>query len=50
MNSYQSLRQQNKRSAFAVIALALCVIFSATVLFSRLASFAPADTAKGHRR
>lgn len=44
MNSYQSLRQQNNRSTFAVVTLALCVLLSATVLFSRLMGFAPADT------
>ena len=44
MNSYQSLRKQNSRSASAVVTLALCVVLSATVLFSRLMGFAPADT------
>lgn len=43
MNSYPSLRQRNNRSAFAVVTLALCVLLSATVLFSRLMGFAPAD-------
>lgn len=44
MNDYSSLRQQNNSSARAAIALILCVVLSATVLFSRLAGFAPADT------
>lgn len=44
MNSYQSLRKQNNRSASAVVMLALCVVLSATMLFSRLLGFAPADT------
>lgn len=44
MNSYHSLRQQNNRSTFAVVTLALCVLLSATVLFSRLMGFAPADS------
>ena len=45
MNNYSSLRKQNKRSTLpAVISLALCVILSATVLFSRLVAFAAEDT------
>ena len=44
VNSYQSLRKQNSRSASAVVTLVLCVVLSATVLFSRLMGFAPADT------
>ena len=44
VNNYRSLRQQNSRSTFAVVTLALCVLLSATVLFSRLMSFAPADS------
>ena len=44
MNNYSSLRKQNKRSTLpAVISLALCVILSATVLFSRLVVFAAED-------
>lgn len=44
MNSYRSLRKQNNGSAPAVMTLALCVVLSAIVLFSRLLDFAPADT------
>ena len=44
MNNYSSLRKQNKSSTLAsVVALSLCVILSATVLFSRLVSFAAED-------
>ena len=44
MNSYRSLQKQNNSSAFAVVTLVLCVVLSATVLFSRLMGFAPMDT------
>ena len=43
MNSYSSLRKQNKSSAAAVISLALCVVLTATVLFSRLVTFVTPD-------
>lgn len=44
MNSYASLKQQNKRSLSAAVALALCVILSTVMLFSRLAYFVTPDT------
>lgn len=44
MNQYSSLRKQNTGSASAVISLALCVVLSASMLFSRLVTFATADT------
>lgn len=44
MNSYQSLRKPNTGSAVAAILLAVCVLISASLLFSRLMGFAPADT------
>lgn len=43
MNDYSSLRKQNNGTMPAVIALVLCVVLSATVLFSRLVSFSAAD-------
>lgn len=44
MNQYSSLRQKNNGTFTAVVCLALCVVLSATMLFSRLVAFAPADT------
>lgn len=44
MNSYQSLRKQNSGSAAAAVTLAVCVVLSATMLFSRLMGFTLADT------
>lgn len=44
MNTYSSLRKQNNGTVPSVIALVLCVVLSATVLLSRLAIFAAADT------
>lgn len=44
MNSYRSLRKRNNSRLTAVISLLLCVVLSATVLFSRLVGFVPADT------
>lgn len=43
MNTYSSLRKQNKSSWMAVLSLTMCVILSATVLFSRLGIFITAD-------
>ena len=39
MNNYASLKKQNNSMAFAVIALARCVVLSASVLFERLAGY-----------
>lgn len=44
MDSYQSLRKQNTGSPVAVLSLAVAVVLSATLLFSRLVGFAPVDT------
>ena len=44
MNTYSSLRKQNNGTMPVVIALVMCVVLSATVLFSRLVAFAAADT------
>ena len=44
MNSYASLRKQNKGVLTTVISLLLCVVLSATMLFSRLTAFAAEDT------
>lgn len=44
MKDYASLRKQNKSRAMTVAALALCVILTASMLFSRLMAYAPADT------
>ena len=41
MKDYASLRQSNKSRALAIVALALCVILSATMLFSRLMVYSP---------
>lgn len=44
MNDYASLRKQNKKSSLAaVVALMLCVVLSASLLFSRLMTYTPAD-------
>ena len=44
VNEYSSLRKQNNAPFTAVVSLALCVVLSATMLFSRLLAFSPADT------
>lgn len=44
MNTYSSLRKQNNNRGLAVISLALCVVMTATMLFSRLLAFTVADT------
>lgn len=44
MNTYSSLRKQNNGSAAAVSTMVLCVVLSATILFSRLVAFVTADT------
>lgn len=44
MNEYSSLKQKNNAPFMAVVSLALCVALSATMLFSRLLAFSPADT------
>ena len=44
MNTYSTLRKQNNGTLAAVIAMVMCVVLSATVLLSRLALFAAADT------
>ena len=44
MNTYSSLRKQNNNRGLAVISLALCVVMTATMLFSRLLTFTVADT------
>lgn len=41
MKDYASLRQSNKSRALAIVALALCVLLSATMLFSRLMVYSP---------
>lgn len=43
MNDYSSLRKVNKGTGWAVVTLLLCVMLSATVLFSRLATYVTAD-------
>lgn len=43
MNDYSSLRKQNNSTALAVVSLALCVVLSASMLFSRLMTYVPAD-------
>lgn len=43
MNSYASLRKQNKSRAWALAALVLCVILTASMLCSRLMVYAPAE-------
>lgn len=44
MNDYASLRKKNNGNFMAVVALALCVVMSAAMLFSRLADYVTADT------
>ncbi len=44
MNQYASLRKKNNSTFFAAVFLALCVLLSASMLFSRLVAYAPADT------
>lgn len=44
MNSYSSLRKQNSGYGMAVLSLVMCVVLTATVLFSRLVTFVTADT------
>lgn len=44
MRNYASLRHHNKRSLSAAVALALCVMLSTVMLFSRLAFFVTPDT------
>lgn len=41
MKDYASLRKSNKSNVLAIAALALCVILSATMLFSRLMVYSP---------
>ena len=43
MNKYSSLRKKNSSTALAAVSLALCVVLSASLLFSRLMTFVPAD-------
>ena len=43
MNSYASLRKRNTGSATAVISLAMCVVLTSTMLFSRLVTFVTRD-------
>ena len=43
MQEYSHLRQQKKSMLIPVVALALCVILSASMLFSRLVGFVAAD-------
>ena len=43
MRNYASLRKSNKSSMLAVMTLALCVILSAAMLFSRLLVYSPAS-------
>lgn len=43
MNNYASLRKQNNSPAFAAMALALCVVLSASVMFERLAAYSTRD-------
>lgn len=45
MNNYSSLKKQNKSPFFAVVALALCVVISACVLFSRIVTYTPQEAA-----
>ena len=44
MNEYSSLKQKNNAPFTAVVSLILCVVISATMLFSRLVAFSTADT------
>ena len=43
MNDYSSLRKKNNGTGWAVVTLLMCVVLSATVLFSRLAAYVTAD-------
>lgn len=43
MNNYASLRKKNNGPAFAVLALTLCVVLSASVLFERLTAYTTRD-------
>lgn len=43
MNNYASLRKKNNGTGLAVVALVMCVVLSATVLFSRLVAYTTAD-------
>ena len=44
MNDYAALRQKNNGRLPAALILLLCVVLSASMLFSRLMTFTPADT------
>ncbi|MBQ3193240.1 MAG: hypothetical protein IJB59_06705 [Oscillospiraceae bacterium] len=44
MNTYSSLRKRNNGSLLAVVSLALCVVLTSTMLFSRLVTFVTPDT------
>lgn len=44
MNTYSSLRKRNNGSLLAAVSLALCVLLSGSMLFSRLLAFSAADT------
>ena len=44
VNTYASLKKRNNSRAMAAVFLALCVLLSGTVLFSRLLEYATADT------
>lgn len=46
MRNYASLRKQNKRSLSTSMVLALCVVLTTVMLFSRLASFVTPDTTR----
>ena len=41
MRDYASLRKQNKSNVLAIVTLVMCVILSATMLFSRLMVYSP---------
>ncbi len=43
MNSYSSLRKQNRSSIPALIALVLCILLTSTLLFSRLLGYSQQD-------
>ena len=43
VRDYASLRKQNKSRMLAVVVLALCVVLSASMLFSRLMVYSPAN-------
>lgn len=44
VNTYASLRKKNNGTVLAAIALALCVVMSASMLFSRLLEYSPEDS------